>query len=56
MHELQELLKDIEKLRTNLHQLIEQKGIDLQDPEVISSSQALNTAITKYNEMIRRKI
>ncbi|MBB6214664.1 hypothetical protein HNQ80_000747 [Anaerosolibacter carboniphilus] len=56
MCELQKLLEDIEKLRTILYELIEKKGIDLQDPEVIASSQTLNAAIAKYNEMIRKKI
>ncbi len=55
MSELRELLKDIEKLRSSLHRLIEQKGEDFQDPEVISASEILNAAISKYNEMIRRK-
>jgi hypothetical protein len=56
LSELRELLKDIEKLRDTLHKLIEQKGEDLQDPEVISSSEILNAAVSKYNEMIRRKL
>lgn len=55
LSELRELLKDIEKLRSSLHRLIEQKGEDFQDPEVISASEILNAAISKYNEMIRRK-
>lgn len=54
--EVNELLSDIEKLRDSLHKLISKKGINLQDPEVLSSSQVLNAAITKYNELISKKI
>lgn len=56
LSEVNELLSDIEKLRDSLHKLISKKGINLQDPEVLSSSQVLNAAITKYNELINKKI
>lgn len=56
MSELNELLKDIEKLRKTLYELIEKKEANLQDPEIITASKTLNIAITKYNEMIRKKL
>lgn len=55
MSELKELLYDIEKLRKNLHDIINQKGVNLTDPEVISASQILNAAIIKYNDFMSRK-
>ncbi|EMS70616.1 aspartyl-phosphate phosphatase Spo0E family protein [Ruminiclostridium cellobioparum] len=55
MSELQRLLDDIDKLRENLHEVISKKGINLTDPEIISASQMLNAAITKYNEIINKK-
>ena len=54
MDELNNLLNDIEKLRINLHKLINDKNDNLQDPEVISASQILNAAITKYNEIVEK--
>ena len=56
MSELQDLINDINKLQSSLHKLINQEGINLQDPEVIAASQILNAAITKYNELINKKI
>ncbi|MGE4284180.1 MAG: Spo0E family sporulation regulatory protein-aspartic acid phosphatase [Clostridia bacterium] len=56
MPELENLLKDIEKLRQTLHELIDKKGSDLQNPEVISASENLNKAITEYNDLIRKKM
>lgn len=55
MSELQRLLDDIDKLRENLHAIINKKGINLTDPEIISASQMLNAAITKYNDIINKK-
>lgn len=55
MSELQNLLDDIERLRENLYALINKKGINLTDPEIISASEILNAAITKYNEIINKK-
>lgn len=56
MNELQALLNDIEKLRENLHDIINQNnGINLTDPEIIAASEILNAAITKYNEIINKK-
>ncbi|WP_425449812.1 aspartyl-phosphate phosphatase Spo0E family protein [Dethiothermospora halolimnae] len=56
MAELDDLLNDIEKLRNNLTNLINKKGTNLQDPDIIAASQLLNATITKYNELINNKI
>ncbi len=55
MNEINDLLNDIEKLRKNLHDLINEKNVNLADPEIISASQILNAAITKYTEIIEKK-
>ncbi|SDZ28896.1 Spo0E like sporulation regulatory protein [Proteiniborus ethanoligenes] len=55
MSELNNLLSDIEVLRENLIKLIEKKEGNLQDPDIIATSQILNAAITKYNEFILKK-
>jgi len=55
MGEISELLKDIEKLRKTLNDLIS-KSETLKDPEVIEASQILNDTITKYNRLIEKKI
>lgn len=56
MNELDNLLKDIENLRSQLHKLIAGNSGNLHDPEVISASEMLNAAILKYNEIISKKI
>jgi hypothetical protein len=55
MDELKTLLQDIEILRSNLNKLISDTT-NLQDPEIISASQMLNAAITKYNKAIEKKL
>ncbi len=55
MNEIKELIQDIEYLRNNLHELIDQENKNLQDPEVIAASQVLNAAIVKYNKIIQNK-
>lgn len=55
MNEIDALLQDIEKLRINLNKLIISKNKNLLDHEVLSASQILNAAITKYNEIIEQK-
>lgn len=55
MTELESLLNDIERLRKNLIKLIEEKG-NLQDSEIIAASQELNEAITKYNDLIIKRV
>ena len=56
MNEIKLLLQDIERLRDNLTELIGNKDFNLQDPDIISASQLLNATITKYNEIIKKKI
>ena len=56
MSEIQDLMGDIEKLRKNLEELIEKKQANLRDPDVLVASQILNSAISKYNEFILKKI
>lgn len=56
MSEIKELLEDIDRLRENLHRLIERHGYDLNDPEVLEASKDLNTAIVNYNFLLKDKI
>ncbi len=56
MSELENLLYEIEKLRENLNKLIEKKQQNFQDPEIIAASKTLNTAISKYNELVFKKL
>lgn len=56
MSEIQDLLYDIEKLRKNLEELIDKKQSNLQDPDIIAASQILNSAISRYNEFILKKM
>ncbi|HHY90660.1 MAG TPA: aspartyl-phosphate phosphatase Spo0E family protein [Clostridiales bacterium] len=53
---MEELLKDIDILRENLNKLIEKKGFNLQDPEIIKASQELNHVIVQYNSFIEEKL
>lgn len=55
MNELESLLNDIERLRGNLYKLINEKNVNLADPDIISASQILNAAITKYIEIVEKK-
>lgn len=56
INEIELLLEDIEKLKSSLNELIEDKKSNLQDPEIVASSQILNAAITKYNQIIQKII
>lgn len=56
MSEINNLLNDIEKLRENLYKLINEKNVNLVDPEIISASEMLNAVITKYTEIIDKKV
>lgn len=56
MSEIDELIKDIDNLKENLNELIERKNFNLQDPEIIKASQELNKVITKYNNLITKKL
>lgn len=53
---MEALLQDIEKLRQNLYKLMNEKGTELIDEEIVSASEMLNTAITKYNEIVLKKM
>lgn len=54
MEEIRILMEDMEKLRRNLHELIE-RSTELQDPEVIAASRILDAAIAKYNEILEKR-
>ena len=50
MSELQELIKQIEELRSTMIKLKEGKSYT--DPEVITASQMLDAVLDKYQEML----
>ncbi|SNS49341.1 Spo0E like sporulation regulatory protein [Anaerovirgula multivorans] len=54
MGELIKLKEKIEATRKKLCQLIEEKQGDLTDPEVIETSQLLDTFLVNYQEEIKR--
>ncbi|GFP76944.1 aspartyl-phosphate phosphatase Spo0E family protein [Clostridium fungisolvens] len=56
MAELEDLLKDIDKLRERLQLLIEKKQWNLVDAEVVAASKALNFALNQYNMFLKEKI
>lgn len=56
MAELEDLLKDIDKLRERLQLLIESKQWNLVDDEVVAASKALNFALNQYNQFLQKKI
>lgn len=56
MSEIEKLMKDIEDLRNNLYEVINKKQADLQDSDVISASKMLNEAITRYNDILSKKL
>jgi uncharacterized protein YdbL (DUF1318 family) len=56
MSEIEDLIKDINKLKDNLNNLINNKNFDLQDSEVVAASKILNAAISEYNKLINEKI
>ncbi|MCM0648651.1 aspartyl-phosphate phosphatase Spo0E family protein [Clostridium swellfunianum] len=55
MSELEDLLKDVEILREQLNQLINDKQGNLIDPEVVTASKILNAALNQYNNFIKEK-
>lgn len=55
MSEIENLINDINKLKSNLDNLINNKNFNLKDSEIIAASKILNAAITKYNELINEK-
>lgn len=56
MTEIEDLLKDIDILRTQLEKLIEKHKDNLVDPEVVAASKVLNGALNQYNKFIEGKI
>lgn len=52
MDELERLLKHIEQLRQQLHDLSKD---NLTDPEVIIASQMLDAALNEYYRLMRKK-
>ncbi|MGO5072357.1 Spo0E family sporulation regulatory protein-aspartic acid phosphatase [Clostridium sporogenes] len=55
MSELEDLLKGINILNTQLQELITEKQGNLVDPEVVASSKILNAALNKYNKFINEE-
>lgn len=56
MSEIEDLLKDVETLRTQLEQLINEHSGNLTDPEVIAASKVLNGALNQYNKLIKDRM
>lgn len=56
LSEIEKLIKDIDMLKKNLNELIEKKDFNLQNSEIIQASQELDIAITRYNNLIARKL
>jgi hypothetical protein len=53
LSELEELIKQIEELRSNLIKIKEGKSFT--DPEVIAASQELDVVLDKYQVMLMKK-
>lgn len=53
MSEIEELIKQIEELRLNM--IKAKEGRSYTDPEVVSTSQALDEVLDKYQEMQMKK-
>jgi hypothetical protein len=56
LSEIEQLLKDIDKLKDNIHQLINKRDGNLIDHEVVATSKTLDTSLNSYNKMIEEKI
>lgn len=56
MSEIEDLLKDIEKLRMQMEELIKKNEGNLIDAEVVAASQILNAALNQYNNFIADKL
>jgi len=50
VHELEELIRQIEELCSNMIKITEGKSYT--DPEVVSASQELDAVLDKYQEMV----
>jgi len=55
MSELEDLLKDVEILRDQLIQIIDEKQGNLVDEEVVTASKILDGALNQYNKFMKRK-
>ncbi|HEY5561033.1 MAG TPA: aspartyl-phosphate phosphatase Spo0E family protein [Clostridiaceae bacterium] len=53
--EINNLLEDIEIMRSKLECLINEKQGNLIDNEVVSASKVLNTTLNKYNKIIENE-
>lgn len=55
MREIENILLQIESLKTNLDNLIKQNG-SLLDSEIIAASQMLDSVLNEYNKILKEKI
>lgn len=53
MHEMEEVMTKIEKVRKEMNNLIKRKG-NLLDPEVISASQILDSILNEYYQILKK--
>lgn len=56
MSEIEDLLKDVEILRTQMEELIQKRQGNLTDPEVVTASKILNATLNQYNKFIKEKL
>lgn len=56
MSEIEDLLKDVEILRTQMEELIQKHQGNLTDPEVVTASKILNATLNQYNKFIKEKL
>lgn len=56
MSEIEDLLKDVEILRTQMEELIQKHQGNLTDPEVVTASKILNATLNQYNKFIKGKL
>ncbi|HEY0827076.1 MAG TPA: aspartyl-phosphate phosphatase Spo0E family protein [Bacilli bacterium] len=50
--DLKKMMKQIEELRSELHSISQEK--EFTDPEVITASKILDTALNDYNRLLKR--
>lgn len=55
MHEIEDILREIEELRVELVKAIEKKK-NLLDPDIIKESQKLDSILNEYNKMLNEKM
>jgi F0F1-type ATP synthase membrane subunit b/b' len=54
MLEIKESIEDINKLRTDLYSILEQKSYNLNDSEVMKASECINKAIVTYSIILKQ--